>query len=141
MSPRIRQICCLAALAMGAGVVVWIASEIIPRSRYGYASERIRSKIASLRQRRPADVDAKQWDECVDWAVTAHCNICFSEGHTSFQEMRRFEADLDEKREGPVDLNTLKWIGERLERTGPHGQQYFVKVRWWEEWEATLREH
>jgi hypothetical protein len=116
---------------------VWIASEIIPRSRYGYASERIRSKIASLRERRPADVDAKQWDECVGWAVTAHCNICFSEGHTSFQEMRRFEADLDEKLKGDVGPDTLKWTLDRLAATGPTGERYIVRFR--EQWADALR--
>ena len=136
MSPRIRQIGCLAALTIGAGVVVWIASEIIPRSRYGYTSERIRSKIASLRERRPADVDAKRWEDSVGWATTASCNILFSEEHTPYESMRQFENDLDAKLREDVNIDTLKWIGERLGKTGPHGARYFPTVQWWEQWEA-----
>jgi hypothetical protein len=50
--------------------------------------------------------------------------------------MRQFENDLDAKLKEDVDIDTLKWIGERLAKTGPNGAQYFPKVRWWEQWEA-----
>ena len=133
MPLQTRQIRCFTGLAIVVGVLSWAASEIIPKSRYGYAARRINAKISSLRERRPADVSEKLWDESVAWASIAHCNICFSEGHTKYSEMIRFEHDLDETLKSPVDLDTLKWIGERLEKTGPHGQQYFVKVGWWEQ--------
>src|SRR5437879_6531446 len=110
MSPRSRQIGCLAALVVCAGAIAWIASEIIPRSRYGYTSRRIHAKIRSLTDRRPADIDAKTWELCVDWAVNAHANICFSENHTSYQAMCRFEKDMDEKLNGDVGPDTIKWI-------------------------------
>jgi hypothetical protein len=134
-----RRIGCFAVLALVAAVFTWAASEIIPRSRYGHAAQRINKKICLLRERRPPDVSEKLWEDCVAWASTAHCNICFSEGHTKYEGMLRYGEDLDEKLKGEVDLDTLKWIGQRLEKTGPHGQQYFAKVKWWEQWQSTLR--
>ena len=133
-----QQTGCFAVLVLVAGALAWSAAEIFPLSRYSLRSRRINEKICSLRDRRPADVSEKVWEECVAWASIAHCNICFSEGHTTYEAMLRYEEDLDEKLKGQVDLDTLKWIGERLEKTGPQGQQYFVKVKWWEQWESML---
>jgi hypothetical protein len=139
LSPRQHR--CFLVLGACGFFFILAAFAIYPQSRYGHASQRIRAKILSINARKPANIDAKLWDECVTWAVTAHCNICFSEGHTKYIAMLDYEKDLDEKLKGEVDLETLKWIGERLEKTGPHGQQYFVTVRWWEMWDFTLRAH
>ena len=139
MPDRARQIGCFAVLVLGAAVLIWAASEIIPKSRYGYGARRINEKICSLRERRPADVSTKLWEDGVAWASIAHCNICFSEEHTKYSEMLRFERDLDEKLKGSINLNTLKWIGERAAQTGPNGEQYMVKVKWREQWEGTVQ--
>jgi hypothetical protein len=136
MSHRTRQIGYLAALIVGICVVTWIASEIVPRSRYGYTSRRITEKIRSLRDRKPADVDAALWNECVDWAVSAHGNTCFSEEHTSYAEMHRFETELDEQLKRDVGPNTLRWVFDRLEATGPAGKRYIAKFR--DQWTDSL---
>ena len=99
----------------------------------------LNEKICSLRERRPADVSENFWNECVAWASIAHCNICFSEGHAKYSEMLRFEHDLDEKLKGPIDLNTLKWIGELAAQTGSNGERYMENVRWRHPWDDTLR--
>ena len=79
----------------------------------GHRSHRINEKICSLQERRPANVTAEAWSDCVAWASIAHCNICFSEEHTSYEAMCRFEEQLDDQLRGEVDLNTFAWIGDR----------------------------
>ncbi|MHB0960503.1 MAG: hypothetical protein ACYC0X_31130 [Pirellulaceae bacterium] len=104
-------------------------------ARYNRRSHRINEKICSLQERRPANVTAESWRDCVAWASIAHCNICFSEEHTSYEAMCRFEVLLDDKLQEEIDLNTFVWIGDRLAETGPHGQRYMAK--WWEQWKTT----
>ena len=116
-------------LAICGFFLAWFAWAIFPISRYGHSSERIRKKIRSLSDCKPANINAEHWDECVTWAVTAHSNICFSEGHTSYKEMRRFETELDEKVKGGVGPDTMRWIFDRLAATGPTGERYINNYR------------
>ena len=125
---------CLILVIVGVGFLVWIASNAVPQMRYNQRSHRINEKIIALRERQPPNVSERLWTECVAWASIAHCNICFSEGHTSYEAMCRFEEQLDEKLQGEVDLDTIEWIGERLAETGPHGRQYMNK--WREQWKS-----
>lgn len=131
---RSFQLGCLVLLILVIGFLVWFVSNAVPQIRYNRRSYRINEKIISLQQRRPENVSEQAWADCVAWASIAHCNICFSEGHTSYQAMCRFEDQLDEKLQGEVDLDTIEWIGERLAETGPHGRQYMNK--WWETWKS-----
>ena len=128
---------CLPLLILFIGVVVWVAWTAIPQMRYNQRSRRINQKIADLRAQQPPDVRADLWNECIAWASIAHCNICFSEGHTTYEAMVRYEEDLEEKLEGDVDLTTIEWIGERLAETGPHGQQYMEK--WRKQWQSMIQ--
>ncbi len=134
---RIVLFGCLPLLILFIGVVVWFAWTAIPQMRYVQRSRRINQKIADLRAQQPPDVRADLWNECIAWASIAHCNICFSEYHASYEAMCRFEEQLDEKLKEPVDLTTIVWIGERLAETGPHGQQYMKK--WREQWKSMLQ--
>jgi hypothetical protein len=136
MQVRPGQIGCAAILLLGATFLAWAVVEIVPRSRYGYTARRINDKICALADRRPANVDANRWEDSVAWASIASCNILFSEDHTPYESMAQFETDLDAKLKEDVDIDTLKWIGERLAKTGPTGARYFPKVRWWEQWET-----
>jgi hypothetical protein len=122
----------LAILAIG--LLAWIGSKAIPLYRYNQRSYRIREKIWALNERRPATVSPRLWKESVGWAVTAHCNVCFSEEHASYEAMCQFEERLDEKLKGDVNLGTIEWIGDRLAETGPHGQRYMGY--WREQWKA-----
>src|SRR5262245_38975040 len=95
---RTRQIGYLAALVVVAVILAWSSAEIIlPRGyddhsqRYNKRSQRINEKICSLCSRRPANVRKKLWEDCVSWASVAHCNVCFSEGHTKYEAMLRYE--------------------------------------------------
>ncbi|MDY0169920.1 MAG: hypothetical protein RBS80_25480 [Thermoguttaceae bacterium] len=134
---RIVLFGCLPLLILFIGVVVWVAWTAIPQMRYNQRSRRINQKIADLRAQQPPDVRADLWNECIAWASIAHCNICFSEGHTTYEAMVRYEENLEEKLEGDVDLTTIEWIGERLAETGPHGQQYMEK--WRKQWQSMIQ--
>jgi hypothetical protein len=104
---------------------------------YNSRSRRINEKICSLEKRRPADVSVDLWMNCVAWASIAHCNICFSEEHCSYEAMCKFEEQLDGKLTGEINLSTFEWIGERLSDTGPHGKGYMNK--WKKQWEAIIQ--
>lgn len=134
---RIVLFGCLPLLILFIGVVAWVAWTTIPQMRYNQRSRRINQKIADLRAQQPPDVRADLWNECIAWASIAHCNICFSEGHTTYEAMVRYEENLEEKLEGDVDLTTIEWIGERLAETGPHGQQYMEK--WRKQWQSMIQ--
>jgi hypothetical protein len=123
---------CLPLLLIGVGLAIWVGSKGVLVARYHRYSQRVSQKIEALDDRRPAAVSPELWEECVAWAVTAHCNICFSEENTSYEDMCRFEEQLDEKLKGDVDLGTIEWIGDRLAETGPHGQRYMTnwKIQW-----------
>jgi hypothetical protein len=134
---RIAKYGCLPLLILAVGMAAWFAWTAIPLMRYNQRSHKINEKIKSLEAQRPPDVGADLWNECVAWASIAHCNICFSEEHTTYEAMSGFEQQLDEKLKEPVDLPTIVWIGERLAETGPHGQQYMKK--WREKWTRMIQ--
>lgn len=110
----------LAALA-------WVAISINPVRQYNQAVRRISQKLSDLDQRRPADVSPLVWRESVSWGGTAFVNIGFSESHTPYAEMLRFEHDLDERLAQPVDLGFFEWLWTRLGETGPHGADYVAR--------------
>src|SRR5262249_11944621 len=91
------QIGCFAALALAAGAFTWLAAEMYPLRRYNLRSQNINEKIGALRECRPANVSEKLWEDALAWASIAHCNVCFSEGHTNYEAMLEYEHDLDEK--------------------------------------------
>jgi hypothetical protein len=128
----------LPTLIVVVGLLVWIAPKWVARNKYIHCSRRINEKIKSLDERRPATIDPRLWDDCVAWASIAHCNICFSEEHASYEAMCRFEGQLDQKLKGEVDLATIEWIGDRLAETGPHGQRYMRD--WREQWKARIQQ-
>ena len=124
----------LPLLILLVGSLVWSVPRWVSLTRHVHCSQRIIKKIRSLEERRSATVSPRLWEECVGWAVTAHCNVCFSEEHASYEAMCRFEEQLDERLKEEIDLGTIEWIGDRLAETGPHGQQYMAN--WREQWKA-----
>lgn len=89
----------------------------------------INDKICALQQRRPVDVAAKPWQSAIGWASIAHCNICATPSHCSYEAMCNYEKELDAKLQGHVDLQTIAWIFEKLSDTGPHGRRYIIRFK------------
>lgn len=117
------------------GLVV-IIPKILALSRYSEAGTRINQKIVAQERRRPQNVPEALWKRSVDWTSIAFCNVCFDEEHAPYQEMLRFERELDQRLDGPVDLELLEWSRLRLAETGPHGRRYVE--RWRTDWEASM---
>ena len=111
----------VAAIATPLGLRIW---QMISYSR----QQRIGAELlGSLREQRPEGVSPTTWDHATGWAITAYHNVCFSEGHVTFDELVRFNHDTKLKLTENVDLQTIDWVWERLAKTGPHGQKYFDK--------------
>ncbi|GDY22689.1 hypothetical protein LBMAG56_40360 [Verrucomicrobiota bacterium] len=85
------------------------------------------------RDRRPEKVEIETWGLAANWIITAFANVCFSESHVPFNELRRFRVDVEKRLSKDVDLATIDWISQRLAETGPHGQHYIEK------WEPLYR--
>lgn len=127
------------AVMAGVAIAVWLAiavPQVYAIRRYNLASARINQKIVALELRRPSDVPAEVWQASVAWTSIAICNICFSERHAPYAELLRYERELDERLEGPVDLRLLEWARLRLAETGPHGRRYVE--RWRPDWDASI---
>ena len=43
--------------------------------------------------------------------------------------MKRFVQSLEERLSEPVDLDTIEWIWDQLQDTGPHGRRYVEDYR------------
>jgi hypothetical protein len=119
-----RRLHWLVAVALVAACVIPAALWVSRQSDYFRDQRAGRQQVVQLQQRRPADVDAETWEWATNWAITAYCNVCFSQEHVSPEELRRFNADMAERLRGPVNLATVDWVWERLGQTGPHGLRY-----------------
>jgi hypothetical protein len=122
--PSRRRVYSLVALALGSACVIPAALWVFRLREYVQEQRAGRELVVQLQHGRPADIDPETWEWATNWAITAYCNVCFSPEHVSLEELRRFNADLEERLRGPVDLETVHWVWDRLGRTGPHGKSY-----------------
>jgi hypothetical protein len=108
----IIAVCCAAAVA--------IKQSIVGRNHY---ASKLGVHIDSLYGRRPANLNAARWDCMVDWTHNLHCNslIAFQ---TSTAEIASFEARLDERLSGKVDVATIEWIWDEYANVCRGGQAY-----------------
>ena len=69
-------------------------------------------RIMCLAEKRPDEVDPKQWAACVHWTWQLHSNY----GHISYwnaQARYPFLAEFDKRLKGKVDLSTINWIWDQ----------------------------
>lgn len=115
------------------GALVWGGPKWMAIKKHNQCAGRIDAKIRALIERRPATIIPQHWEKSVGWAVTANCNIlCYK--NTTYDAMRRFEEQLDEKLREDVDPATIEWIGDRLSETGLYGRSYMTN--WRAQWKA-----
>lgn len=113
------------ALVAFVGLLLWfIFIPLRQQLEWARVARQMDATIRYLKPTEPNAVGSGEWDCAHAWVVTAYCNICFSTEHTTTAEMYRLRDDLDRKLTGPVNLETLKWIWDRLGETGHHGKQY-----------------
>lgn len=116
----------MALVALTAGLLGLFAP-VSRRMEWVRVLRQIDVLIDGLRPTQPNTINPSVWD-CARGAVkTAYANICFSPEHTSTAEMYRLRDDLEVKLQGPIDLETLRWLWARLGQTGPHGKQYIQR--------------
>jgi len=123
-------------LAVVFGVVLLIAAAtfylgaVRPWQLYVAKNRHIARQLQSLAHDVPEGVSAHQWTELTTLTGIAFGNVFFSPQHASYDEMLRFQADLNTRLNSdlPRSLATLRWVWHRLEQTGPHGKQYCERM-------------
>lgn len=120
--PTVRTL--LLAVALLAPPLAYFAAPLARIIEWGRLERRTDAAIRALRPSPDRGVNPAIWDCAHGITATAFANVCFSPSHVSTAEMERFRGDLDARLRGPIDLDTLVWIWERLAETGPHGRGY-----------------
>jgi hypothetical protein len=122
-----RRISLSGALTVVVLLALFLNFCIVPIGRHmewTRLERQIDSYIRYLKPTPPSTIKPGEWDCAHSWIVNAYCNICFSPEHTAATEMYRLRKDLRAKLRDRIDLETLKWIWNRLGQTGPYGKQY-----------------
>jgi uncharacterized protein (TIGR03067 family) len=78
----------------------------------------------TLRHRRPPSISRDEWNSGVNWAVNAHTNIFIGPRGASYQSVKQFREQLDDKLKGEIDSSIFDWIWDQFEQAGPAGKQY-----------------
>ena len=103
----------------------WVGWQMATWHAYCQESQRTWNTLhTTLRERRPPNISQHEWDEGVDWAVNAHTNTFIGPEGASFQSMKQFGDQLDDKLKNEVDFSIFDWIWDQLEQAGPAGKQY-----------------
>jgi hypothetical protein len=112
-------------------VVAFLTSD---GQRYLRASHRIGMALCSLPDRRPPEIPPRAWNNALASPSIACVNV-FVPGQVRLDELERFNAELEQKLQGEVGLETLDWIMDRLERTRAEPgsrdgvRRYLVRMR------------
>jgi len=122
------------AVAIGIGMAVVLAVSLLvlpalPHLMFMRQHRRMEYLLDTLPGRRPDAVPERAWTAAVGWARTACVNVCFSREHVALSDMKKFVDSLEKRLSGPVDLDTIHWIWDQLEGTGPHGKRYVADHR------------
>ena len=88
---------------------------------------RVNASIKSLATRRPPGVDQERWTQAVLWTLNANGNCCAVAEFLKTRdraELQRFADELEHRIHGPVDLKTIDWIWDEIERISKYGKKY-----------------
>lgn len=94
-----------------------------------FAFGRLRNRMSICVERfqsaRPEGIPPAVWEHAAGWTNNACNDVCFAAGHVSLEAMQAFVEDLERKLDAdPIDVETLYWIWDylqRIEPTGVHG--------------------
>ncbi|GEM_PF-2871984 len=83
-------------------------------------TDHIEAIIMDLRKYPPPDVTEHHWLNLCIMVHNGEGNALFSLSHVSIDEVRRLEADLEEKLAGEIhpDLEIMEWIWNRIGKCG-----------------------
>ena len=88
----------------------------------------IEYRILSLAERKPDNLDSKQWAACVHWTWNLHANY----GPVSYFDARSrdtFLAEFDQRLKRQVDLSTIDWIWDQYALHTRGGRSYSDQYR------------
>lgn len=89
-----------------------------PQRRHREFCQTTRAELMTLAEKRPPGVTPKQWHHVVAWTLNAHSNTLVATRQIPRFEMARFEANLRERLQAPVNLGTIDWIWDEFVRLG-----------------------
>jgi hypothetical protein len=119
----------LVALALIVGMVLPVVRFVIEKPLYNSRSREVGRLLLSLHSRCPRGIPPQNWEEAVNWTATAQCNTFFSPSHASKADLDQFGRDVEDRLRGPVGVDTIEWIWDRLAETGPTGREYVERFR------------
>ena len=114
------------ALAVVALIGVLLGCVIVPlfknidrrnkRAEYRRVGDSLVRAIDGLNNRVPQGVSPSTWVRTVNWTTLCQFNVCYGTDRTSIDDLYRLREDLNPKLRGPVDVETLEWMWDRLSR-------------------------
>jgi hypothetical protein len=83
----------------------------------------IQATVKSLATKRPRTMTRGQWASAVAWTCNLAGNSVLGD-EAQLGDLRRFQAELEEKTKGDVDMATIFWIWDQHARLTPAGKEY-----------------
>jgi hypothetical protein len=117
----------LGMLVIGGGT--WLGHRIWNIRAFRAEHDALAAILTRWQQSPPARVDPRVWREVVVVVHNAMGNVCFTYQHVPVAEMRRLRREVEAQARGPVTLDTLEWLWNRLGQTSPHGAEYIQRMR------------
>ncbi len=100
-------------------------------NEFNTRKDHIKGMIMDLSKYPPPDASEHHWLNLCHEVVAARGNALFSLSHVSIEEVRRLEADVQQRLAGETqpDLETLDWIWNRIGECGSKPNQYITYRR------------
>jgi hypothetical protein len=99
------------------------------RSGYAQVASGMCYAIFALENRVPQCVDASDWQSAVQLTARAEFNTCHLWYPPPIEELYRLREELTLKLRGPVDVQTLYWIWDRLASSCDDGKDHTDRFR------------
>ena len=119
----------LLACVLGAYGLYYYFGVVRPGMAYWHLVAEVQDEIYACHQKRPADVDAKQWEEAVGSTMNIYGNVSMMTAECDMPFLQRFRTSLQTRANRGVDFDTLKWIWDELAKAGPDAARYAYSWR------------
>ena len=90
--------------------------------------DQMQATIASLEKKCPPDMTQREWNVAVHWTLQLTGNTMLP-GWADFDDMRRFQCELEVRAKGKVDMDLVLWIWDEVAKIDPAGLRYKQKFR------------
>lgn len=120
------------AAFLAVALLVWLAPavrQVLLIREYHGLSRDVQRSISDMKTQRPADVPKEQWDRATEWTSNIIAQVFFGLDEAELPGLRKLANDITERRKGPVDLVTLQWIWDEVERCDARPDSCAVRFR------------